>query len=65
MAQSQLTYDDAVRIRGDILALQAQLARIVREARATKSVAKIAAELQFTEGRIRQLLRTQPTDTDR
>ncbi|MEU7639861.1 hypothetical protein AB0C11_27850 [Streptomyces sp. NPDC039016] len=61
----QLTYDDAVRIRGDVVNLQEQLGRIIAEARRgdgrqkPRSVAQIARDLQFTEGRIRQILRAE------
>ncbi|MYT30484.1 MULTISPECIES: hypothetical protein [unclassified Streptomyces] len=61
----KLTYDDAVRIRDEALNLKEQLGRIVVEARLggsghkPRSVAQIARELQFTEGRIRQILRAE------
>lgn len=62
----KLTYAEAMRIRDEVLNLQEQLGRIVTEARngsdeeKPRSVAKIARDLQFTEGRIRQILRGQP-----
>lgn len=63
--ERHLTYADAVRIREEVLLLQEQLGRIIAEARngadgdQPRSTAKIARDLQFTEGRIRQILRSQ------
>jgi hypothetical protein len=53
----RLTYDDAVRIRGEAEQLQEQIGRIIHEARATKSAAEIARDLRYTEGRVHQILR--------
>nr|WSZ97255.1 hypothetical protein OH820_17765 [Streptomyces sp. NBC_00857] len=57
--ERQLTYEDAIRIRREATQLQEQLGRIITEARATKSAAQIARDLELTEGRVHQILRAQ------
>ncbi|WP_405018159.1 hypothetical protein OHV05_15330 [Kitasatospora sp. NBC_00070] len=54
----EFSYDDAVRIRAAAQQLEPQLARIITEARADgRSAARIARDLDYTEGRVYQILR--------
>ncbi|WP_370420364.1 hypothetical protein AB8O64_19825 [Streptomyces sp. QH1-20] len=57
-----LTYEDAVRIRREVKLLEAQLGRIITDARANRSAAEMARDLQLTEGRVYQILREHRSD---
>ncbi|WP_043470989.1 hypothetical protein [Kitasatospora sp. MBT66] len=61
--EPQLTYEDAVRIRRESAPLERQLARIVVEAKnGGRSAAQIARDLEYTEGRIYQIIRKHRTE---
>ncbi|MEU6238419.1 hypothetical protein [Kitasatospora sp. NPDC047058] len=54
----QFSYEDAERIRRESEQLDAQLARIIVEARdGGRSAVEIARDLRYTEGRVYQILR--------
>ncbi|MFB7899969.1 hypothetical protein ACFC1B_27000 [Streptomyces xiamenensis] len=55
--EKPLSYDDAARIRRDTKRLEPQLARIIIEARTTRSAAQIARELLLTESYVHRVIR--------
>lgn len=56
--EPQLTYEDAVRIRREAKALDQQLGRIIVEAKARgRSAVEIARDLDYTDGRVHQIVR--------